>query len=137
MLGEYREFRKQINEPEVNSGLVRKCEASRWRGAATIFEGATIKSMGMATGLSKKKLLQQALRTMTDAGTPATSEYVLPQLLAYAREHGGSTKAVVSGTKPEPSGRSVADASTAIVSTGSSASASSAAAAKGKQPPKK
>ncbi len=115
MLNNYEEYRKASGDLEVNSGLVRKCHEAKFKAVSTEFEGVVVKSMALPIGLAKKKLLQDAFKLLTLHSVPV-DEWVLPQLVEYAKE---SSKG-----KQSAKGSTAADGDL-----GTSTAASSAAAA--------
>ncbi len=124
MLAEYNDFKSVIGDADLNSGLLRKAQESKWKGKATDFEGICVKSMSLSAGLSKKKLLQLALGSLTSAGVPV-GDYVLPQLLAYAQEHSAAPKGA-GATKPLLADASDSAACAAVVAVPTTAAAGSA-----------
>jgi hypothetical protein len=98
----YETFRVTMGNPNMNSGMVKKCLEQRQRAVATEFESLVILNMGLTTGLNKRRQFQAALRTLTSESCPL--ELVHPLLLQYAQEQG----------KPKASGTTSSDA-TAIV----------------------
>ena len=121
---EYNEYKKVLEQPDLNSGLLRKCLEAKWKGKATEFEGNVVKSMSMSAGLTKK-MLQMALGLLTSAAVPVDL-FVLPQLLSYAQEHSAGPKG---GAPSKPSEDVEAAAAGAIVSASEAGAESSAGSA--------
>jgi hypothetical protein len=61
------------------------------KAVATLFEGNVIKYYPMSMGMTKRKNMQTALRSLTEETGPA--DLVLPQLLDYAKEMSKAQKA--------------------------------------------
>ncbi len=123
-----------ILDKDVNSGLVKKCKDSRWKGYSTDFEGIIVKSMSMASGISKKKMLQTALQTLSSSKVliGEGDTFVHPLLLSYCKEQSSKGKTGKAEDGGDGSETPRAEASSAAIVAqqpvvGGSASAASAA----------
>ncbi len=126
LLTDYKEYAESIGDPRLNCGLVNKCVEAKYKGICTDVEGIIIKSMSMPSGLTKKVLLQNALRTLADVKVPLDppAKWMLPQLLQYAKDHCASGKKKNENARDETA---LVEASTSSASPSAACAAASGA----------
>ncbi len=120
VLRDYIAYRNVISEPNLNSGLVKKVQDARHVGCSTEFEGQVIKAISLPNGPMKKRSLQDALATLTAEAVPLDRDFILPQILAYAREHGKALK--VPAKKADEAGPSTTEGALVPAAAGLSSS---------------